>query len=164
MAVGPQCDGGTDLGRRPGSLAYQPAPLMTYSDDVWAIHQLYARFASARDRHLHEEWVSLFTEDGSLDIHSGSHKGHDSLMAFSLGVERATSAASAKHFVSNIDVAINGDEADGTAYFQYFRTVDGRPVLAGMGTYTDRFRRVGAEWKIVQRIGRTETDRSLMDL
>lgn len=129
---------------------------MTYADDMWAIHRLCSRFASTRDLDQHDEWVSLFTQDGSFEIpRIGPRSGHHDLRILSEELQ-LPNGVKAKHYVSNIDVAIDGDKASGTACFQFFKIVDGDPVLSAIGTYVDRFRRVEGEWKFASRVANSE--------
>lgn len=129
---------------------------MTYADDMWAIHRLCSRFGSTRDLNQHDEWVSLFTQDGSFEIpRIGPRRGHHDLRILSEELQ-LPDGVQAKHYVSNIDVAIDGDKASGTACFQFFKIVDGAPVLAAIGTYIDRFRRVEGEWKFASRVANSE--------
>jgi SnoaL-like domain len=129
---------------------------MTYADDMWEIYRLCSRFGSTRDLNQHDEWVSLFTQDGTFEIpRIGPRRGHHDLRILSEELQ-LPDGVQAKHYVSNINVEIDGDEASGTACFQFFRIVDGVPVLAAIGTYIDRFRRIERTWKFASRVANSE--------
>jgi 3-phenylpropionate/cinnamic acid dioxygenase small subunit len=124
------------------------------------LRNLYSRFSFTRDTHRHEEWVSLFEDDGVFDIDDGVFRGHDSLNRFSKTLEENLVAArvAIRHHVSDVEVTVKGDEATGRAYFEFYKVEEGIPTLAALGTYTDHFRRVQDGWKIAERKVRNITD------
>lgn len=57
---------------------------MTYADDMWAIYRLCSLFGATRDLNQHEEWVALFTQNGSCEIPCiGPRRGHHDLRILS---------------------------------------------------------------------------------
>ena len=137
---------------------------MTDMNDVQLLHSIYAKFAFTRDSHAHDEWVSLFTDDAVFDIDGGIFRGREALIEFSKALEADLSGGGIKikHCMASVDVVVDGDEARGRGDFQFYTIKGGVPTLGALGTYTDRFRRVGGQWKIAERVGRNDTDLNLV--
>lgn len=116
--------------------------------DKLEIHEQLARYARGVDTRDWELWRSVFTEDAVVDYsRSGIPSApRDEVAAF---LESAfESIAWATHHVTNIEVDLDGDEADVRAMFynpMQLPGVDGASATGGY--YRHRFVRTAAGWK-----------------
>jgi ketosteroid isomerase-like protein len=118
------------------------------SDDYEAIRSLLNRYYHYVDTADTEAWLSLYTDDGSLDIGVGEPpiRGKDALRAF--GSTRRPGVGI--HVSVNPIITIDGDVATIESYVIVIgRADDPRIVLAGR--YEDRLRRVEGAWRFVSR-------------
>ena len=127
------------------------------------VAMLIARIAQLADAGTPQEYLSCFTDDavweladaGDLPMDPQRVVGHEAILA---GVHERRSAgiqgpgSHTRHDVSSIVVEVSGDHATARSYFRYYTDTLAAPVLAGMGTYTDAFRRDGDGWKLSQRV------------
>lgn len=134
---------------------------MSAADQV-DVAMLIARIAQLADAGTPEEYIACFTPDaewelvdaGDLPMDSQRIVGHEAIL---VGVHERRSAGiqgpgtHTRHDVSSVVVEVDGDHASGRSYFRYYTDTLGSPVLAGMGTYTDAFRRDGDGWKLSRR-------------
>src|SRR4026207_1629739 len=94
----------------------------SYAEDRAAIEDLQARYLFAMDFGDPDLYVTLFTEDGILDVGSGEIKGRKAIrdviakMPNSRTSENGLRPASGRHNISNIVVKVNGNTASGRAH------------------------------------------------
>ncbi|MEZ5567482.1 MAG: nuclear transport factor 2 family protein [Halioglobus sp.] len=120
--------------------------------DRQAIMQLINAYCAAADRHDNERMRSLYHED-AIDDHGAFFKGLamdfiDTLPAIQ-GPMRIL-----HHNVTTVNLALDGDYAEGEVYVLAFHQVDAEPqpidLLIG-GRYLDRYEKRHGEWKFSER-------------
>jgi 3-phenylpropionate/cinnamic acid dioxygenase small subunit len=111
------------------------------------IYELYVRYAFAIDAQRYEEWVGYFTDDGVFDSSRlGRFEGHEQLRQFTETYDRAREGGQIRHVISNFNVEIAGDVANGACYLNLYLTKGGKTEMVGVGTYQDRLRKIGGKW------------------
>lgn len=120
--------------------------------DREAIRDLITTYCNAADRHDHVKMRSLYHAD-AIDDHGAMFKGPamdfiDRLPEIQAPMEVL------HHNVTTINLAIDGDEAEGEVYLIALHRVKGEDgpydVLVG-GRYFDRYARRDGEWKFAYR-------------
>src|SRR4030095_3896030 len=98
----------------------------SYAEDRAAIEDLQARYLFAMDFGDPDLYVTMFTEDGILDVGSGEIKGRKAIrdaaakMPTSRRPENGLRPASGRHNISNIVIKVNGTKASGRAYWFHY--------------------------------------------
>jgi hypothetical protein len=131
----------------------------SYAEDRAAIEDLQARYLFAMDFGNPDLYVTLFTEDGVLDIGNGEIRGRKAIrdviakMPNSRTAENGLRPASGRHNISNIVVKVNGNKATGRAYWFHYsnNNPERRPVFDGYGHYEDEMVRVNGQWLFMKR-------------
>lgn len=128
-------------------------------EDREMIRELRATYCFLVDDLRGEELVErYFTEDASCDFR-GSDASMPPLIAHGREEVRKFFAVTVPstlrgmcHTVHNDRITVEGDHAHGDCYFELTASDagTGRP-LVGAGRYTDRYRRVGAQWRFAAR-------------
>ena len=132
----------------------------SYAEDRSQIEDLQARYLFAMDFNDVETFVSLFSEDGILDVGAGVLRGRDAIRKSTIERNKKLEAQRAKevppglhpqgprHFVTNIVVKIDGDRAVGRSY--WFHAGNANPertaVFMTYGHYEDEFVKVNGKW------------------
>lgn len=127
--------------------------------DEVAIADLLARLAIATDEGTLDEYASCFSEDAVLVTDPQlALPGREILRGADIrrAAEDRRAAGSGpgsgiRHVVTNVTVRVDGDDAESTAYWSFYRRVDGQPVLAAIGQYRDRFRQDPEGWRLSHR-------------
>jgi hypothetical protein len=119
--------------------------------DRQAITDCLIRYARGIDRH-DDDMVASAYHDDAIDDHTtyiGSGRG----LAVHASAAHDLIWKAHQHFVTNITIDLNGDEAHAESYWIVAgrRIVDASLDLHG-GRYLDRFERRGGEWRIAARI------------
>ena len=123
------------------------------ADDRWAdrlaIHEVRARYNHFYDNKDLEAFLSIFTDDGLLQLGpAGWAKGKDELRAALAGPMAAADFAA--HFTTDEMTDFTGPgTARGTSRFAVHTGRD--PAIEGAGTYHDTYRRVDGVWKLASR-------------
>lgn len=126
---------------------------VSWSDRV-EIEDLVARYNKAIDTGDAEAWAATFTADGEFHGIVGDFVGRDALTAFvrayATEAELAEFAA-AQHWVTNLVIEANGDEATLFAHLMMVspQAEGGRILL--VGHYEDELRRVDGRWLFTKR-------------
>ncbi len=114
--------------------------------DITEIEQLVAAHYHHYDRRDPEPFADTFTEDGVLDLNGRRHEGRDALAAWAETLNERHGADRFRHWVNNLWIEGEGDEAELRCYLVMFdNTGDGRVTL--IGQYDDRLRREDGKWK-----------------
>jgi len=123
--------------------------------DRLEINDLLTRYADAVDRKDWDQLATCFTADATIDYSaSGGAAGVfpdvRDWLATTMPLFTMT-----QHFVTNSRVELNGDEAEGRAYFYNPMTLSGADggtdfLIVG-GYYNDRYRRTTDGWRIIDR-------------
>jgi ketosteroid isomerase-like protein len=125
---------------------------MEHFEQVIEIREVIDRYATGIDQRDWELVASCFTEDCSSDYgRSGSWETREALIAWLEETHREVRAT--LHRLTNHRIAVNGEEATATSYFDALLRVEhrGHDLLQVVGTYTDRLRLTGDGWKISAR-------------
>lgn len=147
--------------------ALLPVQVLGYDDryaaDRAEIEDLQARYMFALDWQDADAYAGTFTEDGVLDWAGGVESGREEIRqtingmrAYFARKEEADAPrrpAALRHFITNIVIEIDGDEAVGRAYWFEFGndTRDRWPYVGGYGHYEDEMRKVDGEWLFSRR-------------
>jgi uncharacterized protein (TIGR02246 family) len=135
----------------------------SYAEDRAQIEDLQARYMFALDFHDADTYASTFTEDGVLD-YGPVVKGRDAIkkviadMGKRVPVQAAQDASDqrpvvGRHNISNIAIKIDGDKAEGRAYwFHYSNNNPKRTAgLDSFGHYEDEMVKVNGKWLFSKR-------------
>lgn len=122
--------------------------------DRLMINDLFVRYTMALDAGDVETIVGCFTEDGALEspavgIYSGRQGIRDFAVRFARFRERGSQL---RHFISNLAVQVDGDQARATCYLLNVITRNGKTELLAPGRYDCRLARVGGEWLFKHRL------------
>ena len=126
---------------------------MLPTDDILAIHHLYATYNYAIDAGDAEAYCACFTAEGALHRTGGALRGREQLSNFA----RDVAVRRIRHLVSNVVVEGDGDEAVGRAYVTVVRPDEGTFTIVTAGTYQDQLQRVDGRWRFVERRYQTMT-------
>ncbi|MFZ0658804.1 MAG: nuclear transport factor 2 family protein [Candidatus Binataceae bacterium] len=121
-------------------------------EDREEIRDLYARYADTLDNHRYNEWLDLFTEDGSFEsTRFGKHEGRAGLEKFTRVYRDSLGGAQARHVITNLLFTIDGDDADASCYLLYSHCKEGRVQQSTVANYRDKLRRVNGRWRYQSR-------------
>jgi uncharacterized protein (TIGR02246 family) len=122
--------------------------------DELAIRNLIARLARNADVADIDTYMSSFAPDAEWNMPGSPARGHDAILS-GLLARRESGAVGpgtrTRHTVSTISVVVDGDRAEGVAYFQFFTDTDTQPTLRLMGAYRDAFTRTPDGWRLARR-------------
>jgi hypothetical protein len=135
------------------------AATSSYAEDRAAIEDLQARYLFAMDFGDPDLYVTLFTEDGILDVGSGEIRGRKAIrdviakMPNSRTSENGLRPASGRHNISNIAIKVNGNKATGRAYWFHYsnNNPERKSVFDGYGHYEDDMVKVNGQWFFTKR-------------
>jgi hypothetical protein len=131
----------------------------SYAEERSAIEDLQARYLFAMDFGDPDLYVTLFTEDGVLDIGNGEIRGRKAIrdviakMPNTRTTENGLRPASGRHNISNIVLKVNGNKATGRAYWFHYsnNNPERRGVFSGYGHYEDELVKVNGQWLFAKR-------------
>jgi len=118
------------------------------TEDIEAIRELLYRYCYYADNADTDAWLSLYVDDGSLDMGMGRAPfvGKEALREFA----SARRPGALLHLSANHLISVEGDEAAAQSYVVVVGgPEDPRVRLAGR--YLDRLRRVDGSWRFVSR-------------
>jgi uncharacterized protein (TIGR02246 family) len=123
-------------------------------DDRQMINDLFVRYTTALDAGDVATIVGCFTEDGALESPAvGVYAGHDGIREFAERFARFRERGSQlRHFISNLAVRVNGNEAHATCYLLNVITRNGKTELMPPGRYDCRLAKVSGEWLFRHRL------------
>lgn len=136
---------------------------MSISSAAWEIHQALARLAHLADEGEVADYLDLFTEDAvweapevaatgaKADRRAGrADIGNGVTARRARGIQGPGSAT--RHVVHTTEVTDGPDgTAESVAYWAFYRSTTGTPVLASMGRYDDQWKLTEAGWKLARR-------------
>jgi hypothetical protein len=131
----------------------------SYAEDRSAIEDLQARYLFAMDFGDPDLYVTLFTEDGVLDVGSGEIRGRTAIrdviakMPNTRTTENGLRPASGRHNISNIVLKVSGNKATGRAYWFHYsnNNPERRGAFSGYGHYEDDLVKVNGQWLFAKR-------------
>ena len=121
--------------------------------DRLAINDLLTRYACAVDDRDWETVRSVFTEDAVLDytVFRGPRGSAAEVAEWTAKALQAIDAS--QHFITNVRVRIDGDEATAESYvYSPLALAGGAGVMHTGGSYSDRLRRTADGWRIAERV------------
>ena len=117
-------------------------------EDLEAIREVMHLYCQYLDEADSESWISLFVEEGSLELNTGVEPlvGREALRAFASGRVSENSL----HVSSDHVIRVDGDQATAASTII---VVSGRedPRVRLAGRFADQLRRDGGKWRIVSR-------------
>lgn len=120
---------------------------------IVAIQKTMAMYNRAADEARMADIAATFAEDGQIEIPGAVFVGRDQVRGFfDARLENALKDIAdnrrARHYITTSQIDITGpDTATGATYFLLIRTGQ----IEQMGSYLDRFKKVGGEWMIAYR-------------
>lgn len=113
-------------------------------EDLEEVRQLDARYCRYLDDGNWDALMDLFTEDGEFD--GLSHpKGRAEMREFFAGLA-AGGLTSFWHFITNMEIELDGDRATVRSFLWQPCVTDGAPAIAA-GRYNDQVVRVDGRWR-----------------
>lgn len=136
---------------------------LEFAADRAEIEDLQARYMFALDWFDADAYAACFTEDGVLDWAKGIVEGREAIRAEVRAMPELLTSYFAdngsdrpkrlRHFITNVVVQVNGDRADGRAY--WFETAndlpEGKVRIGGFGHYEDELHRMDGKWLFSRR-------------
>ena len=118
------------------------------------ISDLFVRYTTALDAGDVETIVGCFTEDGTLESPAvGVYAGRQGIREFAERFARFHDRGSQlRHFISNLAVQFEGDEARATCYLLTVITRNGKTELMPPGRYDCRLAKVDGQWLFSHRL------------
>ncbi len=118
------------------------------------INDLFVRYTTALDAGDVETIVACFTEDGALESPAvGVYSGRQGIREFAERFARFHArGAQLRHFISNLAVQVNGDEARATCYLLNVITRNGKTELMAPGRYDCRLVKLDGQWLFKHRL------------
>jgi uncharacterized protein (TIGR02246 family) len=123
-------------------------------DDRQMISDLFVRYTTALDAGDVETIVGCFTEDGALESPAvGVYAGRQGIREFAERFARFHERGSQlRHFISNLAVQLEGDEARATCYLLTVITRNGKTELMPPGRYDCRLEKIDGQWLFRHRL------------
>jgi ketosteroid isomerase-like protein len=118
-----------------------------------AIHEIMANYCFYFDAAEFDDWLDLFTEDGTFDGGSrGIHKGKDALRTFVQNFPLTGGSPMLRHCVMNEIIKVDGDTASAKSYVLVVRPSGEGALVNGLaGRYEDQFVKQGDRWLLKYR-------------
>lgn len=117
--------------------------------DEAELRALAATYMRGLDRHDQALVRSVFTEDATT--HYGTFRGGPDEMS-AMAMKALSAYTATQHFLGQINLAIDGDIAEGEVYFQAFHQHASEDFDRFIcGRYIDRYRRTEAGWRMTHR-------------
>lgn len=114
------------------------------------IQELLARYNHAIDSGDAAAWAAAFVADGAFTSGGRTRTGTQELQAFA--ADFAARMPGSRHWVNNMVIDGDGDQATMRCYLQLFKTGSGGPAtLVTTATYQDTLRRVDGAWRFASR-------------
>lgn len=122
------------------------------TDDRLAIEEVLHRYCHCIDRHLWDEFPTLFTDDAKLDFGKtmGVHEGRDGIAAFAGMLKSA--GLFMRHYNTNFVMRGDGERAHVHSYVLAFTGAPGN-VTPTTGFYEDELLKVDGRWLLRARRG-----------
>ncbi|MCO5991939.1 nuclear transport factor 2 family protein [Actinoallomurus rhizosphaericola] len=127
---------------------------MTPHDDRAAITDLLFAYNVAVDALDIDGWAECFTPDGVFHGAYDTFRAVEDKERFAAHAREleSTGMPRLRHFLSNIRIDVDGDEARAHCFFQIVATRSaGESSIVMVGEYADHLRRIGDRWLFVER-------------
>lgn len=117
-----------------------------------AIRETMARYCQALDAGEYDRVAALFTEDGEWTTDYDNAVGPAAIEAMlTRNVPRKGEGPQRKHYVTNIVIDVNGEEASAVSNYLIIRESENGLIPVMCGTYKDRFRKRGGQWRFTRK-------------
>jgi uncharacterized protein (TIGR02246 family) len=118
--------------------------------DRLEIQDLLARYNHAIDSADAAAWAATYTADGTFTSGGRTRSGTAELEAFA--ADFAARMPGSRHWVNNVLIDGDGDQAWMSCYLQLLKTGGGEPAtLVTTARYEDTLRRVDGAWRFASR-------------
>lgn len=116
------------------------------------ISELETRYAWAVDEGRVESLADIFAEDAWLTLNPGDidNRGRDAIQRWFREYCHEWGWENRRHYVTNVQVAVDGDAARVRAYFLLTFEARGKSRI-GWGNYEDRFERRDGRWWLTEK-------------
>jgi uncharacterized protein (TIGR02246 family) len=123
-------------------------------EDRLMINDLFVRYTTALDAGDVETIVACFTEDGVLESPAvGIYAGRQGIREFSQRFAAFRARGSQlRHFISNLAMQVDGDQAQATCYLLNVITRNGKSEMMAPGRYDCRLAKIDGEWLFGHRL------------
>ena len=121
--------------------------------DRLAIDDLLTTYACAVDERDWDAFRSVFTDDAILDYTAfgGPRGSADQVAQWTAHALQVIDAS--QHFITNLRLQLNGDEATARTYvYSPLAVRGGGGIMHTGGSYADRLRRTADGWRITERV------------
>lgn len=118
-------------------------------EDLESVRGVLLAYPAAVDGRDLDALRRLFHPDAHLLSRSDVH-GRDAVLDY-FARFFASGWRDTRHYVANLVVGVDGDEATATSYYHQTAVVDGQSVI-GWGTYRDRLARTDEGWRITEKV------------
>ncbi len=125
------------------------------NDDKTEIRELVSRYNKAIDTGDADGYAATFTPDGEFVGIVGTFKGHDELRAFAADYAvnpEMSDFASAQHWVTNLVVDGDGDDATAFSHLMMVKPDGEHGSIILVGHYDDTLHRVDGAWRFTRRV------------
>ena len=125
------------------------------NDDKVEIRELISRYNKAIDTGDADAWAATFTPEGKFIGVVGTFDGADQLRSFAAAYsteEQYAEFYSAQHWVTNLVVDGDGDEATGFCHLMMVKPGAETGSIIMVGHYDDTFRRLDGRWLFAERV------------
>jgi len=125
-------------------------------EDREAIRNVIASYGPAVDRGDSHEAAQIFSENGAYDVGGyGLHMGHAALKALLDGeVHQSLIMNGAAHFLSPMQIDLNGDAAIARGYSAVFTWADGAFKAHRIASNRWELARIDGSWRVTLRVNR----------
>src|SRR5437879_966676 len=121
-------------------------PTATQEKD--AIREVMAEYCFRLDGARYDDMAALFTEDGTWDTAFGKATGRAEIagLARDIRVRAGDNRPRAVHLVTNIVIALNGQNAEARSNWTVVQNSPEGPKIGSGGAYADQLVKQGGRW------------------
>lgn len=122
------------------------------SEDKDIIREILAKYCTFGDNGRFKELAALFTDDGIWEGRMGKAQGRAEIEALMLRTNPLPGQGPVRrHLVTNVVIDIEGAMATVRSSFMMLRESADGPAIGAVGSYLDRFAKLGGTWLIRSR-------------
>ena len=130
---------------------------MKQHEDLEEVRELYSRYALSWDENRADDLAECFTPDAVFESQRGRFAGREEIVGNMTNVNSMLgSKGNQRHVTTNMNIHLEGDRGNGTAYFIYCVGREGKLERTAFGKYEDELRKVDGRWFFSARKGIVE--------
>jgi hypothetical protein len=130
---------------------------MNRNEDLEEVRELYNRYALSWDENRADDLARCFTPDAVFESQRGRFAGREEILGNMANVNDALGAKRRqRHVTTNVDIHLEGERGNATAYFIYCVGREGKLEVTAFGKYEDELRKVDGRWFFSARKGIVE--------